>query len=423
MVDVYSGPKVNDSRLSKLKTIFKSLPEDSVLVFFSGDEVDKLSDAPYEDVPIDPNFQYMFCKNIRFLPRVIVVVYKENGVYTVGHISDFIGEEYWVQDDWKKITKDDLYKLLNKNNVFLGGDAQKFLTFIKKFIPNIKTVVNTTELNALIEKQRERKTEHDIQTLFRLKNLLMEIIFNDDSELNKWLNKQKTVHVKDIHNFLKMKMLENNLEESFPLICVPVTSMHMLGTESSKFHPPLMYDIEIKKGTYIMLDAGFTFSNHCAKFKTDFTNVVPFGKPPEYQQKLINKVKEICKECCKYCVPGMSLSDIDFFSRILIYNFLLEEGIFKKPSENVDKVKYLLKAVNSVYGHSVGHYVGLLVHDVGDYERKFQKNDILAIEPAIYLFRDVLKDKPWIDQKKLNESLGNKEIPGCGCRIEYTLYV
>ena len=87
-----------------------------------------------------------------------------------------------------------------------------------------------------------------------------------------------------------------------------------------------------------------------------------------------------------------------------------------KESSNVS----IIEATKPVYGHFVGHGVGLLVHE-GRPDRKFQENDIVAIEPGIYLFYDKLKDKSWINNTELNKFLEGKK--GLGVRVEYTLSV
>jgi Xaa-Pro aminopeptidase len=41
--------------------------------------------------------------------------------------------------------------------------------------------------------------------------------------------------------------------------------------------------------------------------------------------------------------------------------------------------------VEKVFPHGVGHFVGLDVHDVGDYNEPLAVGDIITIEPGIYL--------------------------------------
>ena len=35
--------------------------------------------------------------------------------------------------------------------------------------------------------------------------------------------------------------------------------------------------------------------------------------------------------------------------------------------------------------HKTGHWLGLDVHDVGSYDRKFEKNMVLTVEPGLYI--------------------------------------
>ena len=35
--------------------------------------------------------------------------------------------------------------------------------------------------------------------------------------------------------------------------------------------------------------------------------------------------------------------------------------------------------------HGIGHYLGLDVHDVGDYQQPLDNGDVFTIEPGIYI--------------------------------------
>jgi len=50
--------------------------------------------------------------------------------------------------------------------------------------------------------------------------------------------------------------------------------------------------------------------------------------------------------------------------------------------------------------HGIGHFLGIDVHDVGDYKKPLQEGDVIAIEPGIYLPQEKLgiriEDDYWV---------------------------
>ena len=66
--------------------------------------------------------------------------------------------------------------------------------------------------------------------------------------------------------------------------------------------------------------------------------------------------------------------------------------------------------------HSLGHFIGLYVHDVGNITI-LQKNMVLTVEPGIY-FRETLRTNYLIDELELEKYIGIG-----GIRIEDTILI
>ncbi len=67
-------------------------------------------------------------------------------------------------------------------------------------------------------------------------------------------------------------------------------------------------------------------------------------------------------------------------------------GMYLKNSKFPDKslhhlaIKFLeRKGYAQYFCHGIGHYLGLDVHDVGDYETPLQEGDVFTIEPGVYI--------------------------------------
>jgi len=58
------------------------------------------------------------------------------------------------------------------------------------------------------------------------------------------------------------------------------------------------------------------------------------------------------------------------------------------------------KGYDRYFPHSIGHFLGLDVHDVGDYQEPLKEGDVITIEPGIYIPEEQLgvriEDNYWI---------------------------
>ena len=112
-----------------------------IICIFSGDEVKKLHDTVYGDIPIHPTFQYLFCKGkeseVIFPPKFTIVLTKEeNQTPTISYFSPYYGEHYWVDNSWIELKEEEFDNLLEKNKVYVGGDGKKFLHFLGELKKN-----------------------------------------------------------------------------------------------------------------------------------------------------------------------------------------------------------------------------------------------------------------------------------------------
>jgi Xaa-Pro aminopeptidase len=72
-------------------------------------------------------------------------------------------------------------------------------------------------------------------------------------------------------------------------------------------------------------------------------------------------------------------------------------GIFLRNAKEQDQslhhmaVRFFAEHnLESYFPHSIGHYLGLDVHDVGDYNSPLREGDVITIEPGIYISDEYL---------------------------------
>jgi len=139
---------------------------------------------------------------------------------------------------------------------------------------------------------------------------------------------------------------------------------------------------EMKDGDVLLIDAGAEFDNYAS----DISRTFPVnGKFSKEQRQIYELVLEANLAAIAEVKPGNHWNDPhDTAVRILTEGLLLL-GILK------GKLNALLKekAYTKYYMHRTGHWLGMDVHDVGDYKldgvwRKLEPGMVTTIEPGLY---------------------------------------
>ena len=129
----------------------------------------------------------------------------------------------------------------------------------------------------------------------------------------------------------------------------------------------------VPKDTLVLIDAGAEIEHYAA----DITRVVCFGSPSRRQQSVINAVKSIQERIISNMKPGIKLRDLEKKAEQFIGEELVKLGVI---TDLGDKAQ-----IRRFYPHAVSHFLGLDVHDVGDYNKPLRKGMVLTCEPGIYI--------------------------------------
>ena len=158
----------------------------------------------------------------------------------------------------------------------------------------------------------------------------------------------------------------------------------------------------LKDGDLVLIDAGCEYDFYAS----DVTRTFPVNgrfSPP--QRALYEVVLEAQRAAIEQCVPGHHWNDPHDAAVRAITQGLVSLGILK------GKLPKLIKdgAYRPWFMHRTGHWLGVDVHDVGDYKvgdawRVLEPGMVLTVEPGIYIAPGA-KDAP-------------KEFRGIGIRIE-----
>ena len=139
----------------------------------------------------------------------------------------------------------------------------------------------------------------------------------------------------------------------------------------------------LNDGDMVLIDAGAEYGGYAA----DITRTFPVnGKYSEAQKEIYDLVLASQDAAIKQVKPGNHWNDPHNAAVKVLTKGMVELGLLKgKPAELIKKGDY-----SKYYMHRTGHWIGMDVHDVGDYKvddewRLLEPGMALTIEPGLYI--------------------------------------
>ena len=218
---------------------------------------------------------------------------------------------------------------------------------------------------------------------------------------------------KKLMEFVKQNMNEKELDALFTYFisikgCNGLAYPNIVagGNNATILHYIKNNDI-LKDGELLLVDAGGEYKHYAA----DITRTFPInGKFNEYQKNIYQLVLDTQEKCINMVKPGITLEKIHNRSVELITSGLISLGLLKGSLDECIKNE----SYKIYYMHSIGHWLGMDVHDCISYSRKdnmLEEGNIITIEPGIYISEDI------------NLSLNLLGYKGIGVRIEDDILV
>ncbi len=139
----------------------------------------------------------------------------------------------------------------------------------------------------------------------------------------------------------------------------------------------------LNDGDLLLIDAGAEYDNYAA----DVTRTFPVnGKFTKLQRTIYEIVLDAQLAAIEEVQPGNAWNDPHDAAVEVITKGLLSCGILKGRARSLIKDE----AYRPYYMHRTGHWLGMDVHDVGDYKigdewRTFEPGMVTTVEPGLYL--------------------------------------
>ena len=173
----------------------------------------------------------------------------------------------------------------------------------------------------------------------------------------------------------------------------PAYTPIVAGGESACVLHYIENDKDLKGSDLILVDAGCEYQ----MYASDITRTFPVGgKFSKEQLDIYNVVLKANLAAIDAVKTGNSIMEPQLISEKVITEGLVELGILSGDVDTLHKEG----AFRDFYMHKIGHWLGMDVHDVGDYMEdddfmKFKPGMVTTIEPGIYISSTMDVDDKW----------------------------
>jgi Xaa-Pro aminopeptidase len=165
---------------------------------------------------------------------------------------------------------------------------------------------------------------------------------------------------------------------------------------------------QLRDGDLLLMDAGGEYN----LYASDITRTWPInGKFTPAQKKIYELVLTANKDTIAMVKPGVKYADMHKHATKVLVDGLIGLGFLKGNADEIIKERKHI----GFYPHGTGHWLGLDVHDAGEYllpngePRPLEAGHVFTVEPGIYIPADNM-DVP-------------AEFRGIGVRIEDDILV
>ena len=391
-----------ENYIKNLKMRFAHLNENSVIILQGGRLAPKYdADTNYYYFDQESNFYYL--TGVRE-PDMLFVLDVQSGEGTLFYEKPDEDDKVWMvvpstediekKYELKTYLRKDLDRFLQKRNM-------EVIYILDGVNENSDLPVYSAELNFIGDyAYLNKKINHDkyiymvlIDTR-RVKNekekKLLKYIAKISNEAHMALMKYMAVGLneRDTENYFLQYLRDKYYPRFMAYGCICAS-----GANAATLHY-VLNNREMEDGDIYLTDMGIRFLGYCSDISATFP---VNGKFTEMQKKIYNIVLDSNRKVIDAMKPGITkYAELDKLSKIVILEGLQNIGILSK--DYTAEQMFSDGLARTFMPHSVGHFLGLDVHDVGMKSITYKSNVILengnfiTVEPGIY-FIDFLMDE------------------------------
>lgn len=287
-----------------------------------------------------------------------------------------------VKSKWDGDLPDQSDLLHFSSVIYLDEFYDKLKTF---FLPNqtilfnFPNKLNQPTYHPIFDLEKKIKDNYpDIKIDSLLPNLTNLRLIKEEYEISH-IKKAISVTGKAIDAMKKISKLakfEYELEAEFRAEVLR-NGLHHLGYEpiiASGLQATILHykhnNHPIEPNNLILTDVGA----ECEGYSADITRVFSSSQPTKRQIKIYESVLKVNQEIIRQAKPGIVLDSLNQSAKELLAEEAIRFNLIKTKEE-----------INHVYMHRVSHFLGLDVHDCGDYSQTLQPGMVITVEPGLYI--------------------------------------
>ena len=373
---------------TRRENLINKLDDSSVLLLHSGTAKHKTTDQFFHYVP---NRNFFYLTGLEEEKVILMIIKGKDTVKeylfieeTTEYIRQWFGEKISKEEASIKTEIDikNIFYLQSFNNIFkglmsysrgLGIKPPKNLYLDLSKIDATTEPLSYSEFDNVISLYKELQIRNANEHISYLR------MFKTEKELS---DLQKAINITElglerIMKSVKIRENEHQVQADF------IHEITLHGSEGYAFNTILANgsnatvlhyednDSDLEKDNLILCDLGALYKNYGA----DITRTYPISGTFTDRQKAIYEVVLKCnKETINFVKPGITWKELNDFAKNILIEGAKELGIIKEDNE-----------ISKYYYHSIGHFLGLDVHDVGHYNEVLQEGMVITIEPGLYI--------------------------------------
>ena len=387
---------------NRRNSLKESLPENSVLLIPGADMQYRNADSAYA-FRQESNFYYFsgFCEPT----SLIAIVNNKDGISTIifvppkdklreiwdgyragpiGAVDDFLFDKAYDNTQIDTVMPD----ILNGSNQVLyaigkkSGFDQKVIDWTTQAGSKDRhsKSINITDASSLLGNARLIKDDHEISLMRKACDISAEAHIEAMKSV-KSIDSEQHIESLYCNEFSKRG---GRFQAYTPIVAGGENACTLHYVENNQ---------NLKKSDLLLVDAGCEYE----MYASDITRTFPVsGKFSDEQLKIYEIVLEAMNAAIDQVKPGNDIMQPQEISERVITEGLIRIGLLEGDPEELHKSG----AFKEFYMHKIGHWLGLDVHDAGDYMEgdeymKFKPGMITTIEPGIYISSSMDVDDKW----------------------------
>ncbi|XKM13218.1 Xaa-Pro aminopeptidase [Orbaceae bacterium ac157xtp] len=386
---------MNNDTLTRRQKFFDQMLDNSVAIFFAAPEQVRSNDTHY---PYRQNSDFWYLTEFNE-PESVLVLIKENDKHCktiIFNRTKDVTAEIWTgirlgqENALKALNVDEAYPfdqittelptiLSRKEALYHAFELYSYADNVIKEVMhslrnglrlNLRAPHGVIDWRPMLHEMRLFKSEHEI-TLMRKAGKISALGHIRAMQTCRPNMYEYQLEAEILHEFAK----HGARHPSYNTIVGGGNNGCILHYENN--------DQPLHNGDLVLIDAGCEYNYYAG----DITRTFPInGKFTEPQRAIYSIVLESQKQAIKLFKPGVSIKQVNDEVIKIMVTGLVKFGIMHG---NIDEL-IKNKAINDFYMHGLGHWLGIDVHDVGDYksigrERMLEPGMVITVEPGIYI--------------------------------------